>query len=87
METVLKGVVRAEKLKSPEDFIEEILKRVSKEHIQINYGILSWENHIDFLSKLALLKGKLLKGGEPDINNVSVSMINDWQRVQLNKLF
>ena len=77
----MKGVVRAEKLKSPEDFIEEILKRVSSEYIQKNYGIQSWDNYLDFLSKLAMLKGKLLKGGEPDINNVSVSMINDWQRV------
>lgn len=24
--------------------------------------------------------GKLLKGGEPDINNVSKSIIMDWQR-------
>jgi nuclear GTP-binding protein len=81
IETVLKGVVRAEKLKAPDDFVEAILTRVNKEYIQRQYTISEWTDHIDFLSKLALLKGKLMKGGEPDIKNVAVTMINDWQRV------
>ena len=25
--------------------------------------------------------GKLLKGGEPDVSQIAVSVINDWQRV------
>jgi nuclear GTP-binding protein len=33
VETVLKGVVRAERLKNPEDFIDTILSRVNKEYI------------------------------------------------------
>ena len=38
---------------------------------------------MDFLSKLALKNGRLMKGGEPDIKSVSVNMINDWQRGKL----
>ena len=81
VETVLKGVVRAEKLKDPEDFAESILSRVKKEYIQKHYNVYEWTDSIDFLSKMAAQKGKLLKGGEPDVKNVSVTLINDWQRV------
>ena len=83
METVLKGVVRAERLSEPSDFVAPILERVKAEYIQRRYGIASWEDHMDFLSKLALKNGKLMKGGEPDIKSVSVNMINDWQRGKL----
>ena len=75
--------MRAEKLKSPQDFIQDILDRIPKIYITRNYNIQSWNDSHDFLTQLAKVKGKLLKGGEPDINNVSVSMINDWQRVIL----
>ena len=83
VETVLKGVVRAERLSEPSDFVAPILERVKAEYIQRRYGIASWEDHMDFLSKLALKNGKLMKGGEPDIKSVSVNMINDWQRGKL----
>lgn len=81
METVLKGVVRAEKLSNPADFVVPMLERVSKEHIQRQYGINNWSSHMDFLSQLAVNKGKLLKGGEPDCDGVAKIMIFDWQRV------
>jgi ribosome biogenesis GTPase A len=35
----------------------------------------------DFLTKLAIKMGKLIKGGDPNLNNVAVQVINDWQRV------
>ena len=38
---------------------------------------------MDFLSQLALMKGKLLKGGEPDMSSVARAMINDFQRVNI----
>lgn len=83
VETVLKGVVRAERLDTPSDFISAILSRVKKEYLQRQYLISDWDDHIDFLTKIALRNGKLLKGGEPDLNNVAVSVINDWQRGKL----
>jgi hypothetical protein len=36
----------------------------------------------DFLTKLAIKMGKLIKGGDPNLNNVAVQVINDWQRVR-----
>ena len=44
------------------------------------YGIHDWVDADDFLKQLCLKTGKLLKGGEPDLNNISKQMIVDWQR-------
>ncbi|NXJ77917.1 NOG2 protein, partial [Trogon melanurus] len=77
---VLKGVVQVEKIKSPEDHISAVLERAKPEYIRRTYKIESWEDTEDFLEKLAARTGKLLKGGEPDIQNVSKMVLNDWQR-------
>ena len=82
-DTVLKGVVRAERLEEPTEFIPTILARVKQEHIQKHYLLSDWKDSTDFLEKLARRNGKLLKGGEPDVKNVAVSVINDWQRGKL----
>lgn len=81
VETVLKGIVRSERLGTPTDFISPILMRVKAEYIQKQYDIKSWTDSVDFLTQLAYIKGKLLKGGEPDLNCVARNVINDWQRV------
>ena len=83
VETVLKGVVRAERLDTPTDFIPAILSRVKKVYLQKQYLVRDWEDSTDFLTKLAMRNGKLLKGGEPDLHGVSISVINDWQRGKL----
>ena len=58
---ILKGVVRVENIPCPEDYIEEVLKRVKKEFIEKTYKIYEWEDHVDFLEKLAVKTGKLNK--------------------------
>uniref|UniRef100_A0A8D2KZR6 Nucleolar GTP-binding protein 2 n=1 Tax=Varanus komodoensis TaxID=61221 RepID=A0A8D2KZR6_VARKO len=58
---VLKGVVQVEKIKSPEDHIAAVLERAKPEYIRKTYKIDFWENAEDFLEKLALQTGKLLK--------------------------
>lgn len=60
-EIVLKGVVRVENLKCPEDHIAVILERAKKEYVQRTYSIDDWEDYLDFLAKLAKKSGKLLK--------------------------
>nr|XP_033810853.1 nucleolar GTP-binding protein 2 [Geotrypetes seraphini] len=79
-EIVLKGVVQVEKIQSPTDHIEAVLERAKPEYIRKTYKIESWEHAEDFLEKLAFRTGKLLKGGEPDIQTVSKMVLNDWQR-------
>ncbi|XP_034553369.1 nucleolar GTP-binding protein 2 [Notolabrus celidotus] len=77
---VLKGVVQVEKIKTPEEHIGAVLERAKPEYIQKTYRIPSWNDAEDFLEKLAMRSGKLLKGGEPDLSTVSKMVLNDWQR-------
>ncbi|NXE73780.1 NOG2 protein, partial [Cochlearius cochlearius] len=77
---VLKGVVQVEKIKNPEDHISAVLERAKPEYIRKTYKIDSWEDTEEFLEKLASRTGKLLKGGEPDVQTVSKMVLNDWQR-------
>uniref|UniRef100_A0A8C4Q0S3 Nucleolar GTP-binding protein 2 n=1 Tax=Eptatretus burgeri TaxID=7764 RepID=A0A8C4Q0S3_EPTBU len=79
-EIILKGVVQVEKVKTPEDYIPAVLDRVRPEYVQRLYHIDSWDSAEDFLEKMAARTGKLLKGGEPDKQNVSKMLLNDWQR-------
>lgn len=83
VDTVLKGVVRSERLKDPVDFVAPMLARLKVEHLQKVYGVQSWENDLDFLAKVARHKGKLLPSGEPDMPTIAKIMINDWQRGKL----
>eukprot|EP00158_Paraphelidium_tribonemae_P005789 Partr_v1_DN27524_c2_g1_i1_m30801 putative nucleolar gtp-binding protein len=77
---VLKGVIRIESLKQPEDHIPEVLSRVRDEYIRRTYGIQEWEDHIDFLTQLAKKSGKLHKGAEPDLHTVSKMVLHDFSR-------
>ncbi|XP_032901382.1 nucleolar GTP-binding protein 2 [Amblyraja radiata] len=79
-EIVLKGVVQVEKIKCPEDHIAAVLERAKAEYISKTYKIDCWTDPVDFLEKLAFRMGKLLKGGEPDVQTVSKMVLNDWQR-------
>merc|ERR550534_3556029 len=82
-EKVLKGVVQIEKLKTPEDFIPAVLERVKTEYLCRMYKLTSWTDPNDFIDQVSKRTGKLLKGGEPDINAVSKMILNDWQRGKL----
>lgn len=82
-EKVLKGVVRVELVQNPEDYIEEVIKRVRKEYLIKTYKVEGWNNATEFLEKMAARTGKLLKKGEPDISQVAKMVLNDWQRGKL----
>ncbi|GBP18999.1 Nucleolar GTP-binding protein 2 [Eumeta japonica] len=82
-EKVLKGVVRVELVQSPADYIEEVIKRVRKEYLIKTYKVDDWETATEFLEKMAARTGKLLKKGEPDVNQVAKMVLNDWQRGKL----
>lgn len=43
----------------------------------------TWTDAEDFLSKIALMAGRLLKGGEPDLSTVAKMVLNDFQRGKL----
>lgn len=80
---VLKGVVRVENVPQPEQYIDELLKRVKHEYILKTYSIDEFSSAEEFLEKLARKCGKLLKGAEPDLQTVAKMVLNDFQRGKL----
>ncbi|CDO74836.1 hypothetical protein BN946_scf185022.g6 [Trametes cinnabarina] len=86
--TVLKGVVRVEALATPSEHIPALMERVKPIYLSRTYGVplpdpsdpsRGWEPET-FLDKLARMKGRLLKGGEPDLEAVAKIMLSDWVR-------
>ncbi|GFR50420.1 hypothetical protein Agub_g12637 [Astrephomene gubernaculifera] len=77
---VLKGVVRVENLEDATHHVDPVLKRVKPEYLKRAYKIKEWKDTEDFLAQLARLSGKLLKGGEPDLNTAARMVLYDWQR-------
>jgi nuclear GTP-binding protein len=84
---VLKGVVRAERIEFPSNYIPEVLTRVKHKYLLQRYKLPSdtepWEDHEEFLKVLAMKMGKLRKGGEPDVEIVARMILYDWQRGRL----
>ena len=86
--TVLKGVVRVEALPTPSDHIPALMERVKPIYLSRTYGVplpdvedptKGWEPEV-FLDKLARMKGRLLKHGEPDLDSVAKIILSDWVR-------
>lgn len=77
---VLRGVVRVEKVDNPEQYIPALLGKVKRRHMEKTYGLTNWETATDLLELLARKGGRLLKGGEPDLDGVAKIMLNDFMR-------
>lgn len=83
-DSVLKGVVRAERLETPEDFVEAILEQVKPEHINAQYKLQEkWSDGQTLMESIARKSGRLLKGGDPCIRSAAIMLINDFQRGRL----
>jgi len=67
----------------PDQYIDELLKRVKQEYILKTYAIDEFSTADEFLEKLARKSGKLLKGAEPDLQTVAKMVLNDFQRGKL----
>lgn len=72
---VLKGVVRAEKIQDPEVHIQQILDRADRASLISIYGIEKWEDAQDYLEQLAIKMGKLIKGGDANVDAIARLMI------------
>ncbi|KAI9510774.1 NUC091 domain-containing protein [Russula earlei] len=82
--TVLKGVLRVEALPTPSEHLPELLMRAKPLYLAHTYGLNlpetgSWKAD-DFLDMLARANGRLLKGGEPDIEGAAKIVLSDWVR-------
>ena len=80
---LLKGVVRVENVENPAQYIAAMLKKCKPWHIERTYGVKDWSDSDDFLKMLSRKSGRLLKGGEPDLDGVAKMVINDFLRGKL----
>lgn len=80
--------MRVEALPTPSDHVPAVMERVKPLYLSRTYGIplpdesdktKSWDPE-EFLDKLARMKGRLLKHGEPDLDSVAKIILSDWVR-------
>jgi nuclear GTP-binding protein len=76
---VLRNSIKVELLEDPVQPVSFIIDKVPKEQLINVYDIGSFSNADDFLTQLALQRGRF-KGGEPDLEGVARSVLNDWNR-------
>ncbi|KAG0216981.1 P-loop containing nucleoside triphosphate hydrolase protein [Mortierella sp. GBAus27b] len=77
-ELLLRNCVKVELLEDPILPVELIVGRCEKEQLMEMYGVPLFEDVNDFLVHLARLRGKLKRGGIPDIFSAARSILNDW---------
>ena len=77
---ILRGVARVEKVENPEQYIAALLGKVKKHHMERTYELGGWNNSTEFLELLARKGGRLLRGGEPDLDGVAKMVLNDFMR-------
>jgi nuclear GTP-binding protein len=77
---LLRGVVRVENVENPEQYIPAVLAKCKPQHIERTYSLKGFKDHIEFLELLARKAGRLLHGGEPDVDGVAKMVINDFLR-------
>lgn len=73
---VLKGVVRVEHLSAPSEHIPYLIERVKPQYLKRTYDIEDWTDAEDFLTKVAVRRGKLKRGGEPELDAVAKIILN-----------
>lgn len=80
---VLRGVVRVEKVEHPEQYISAVLDRVKRHHMEKTYDLRGWTGATNLLELLARKSGRLLRGGEPDLDGIAKMVLNDFMRGKL----
>lgn len=79
-ELLLRGSVRVENVEWPAQYVEAVLRRVQPKHLQRTYEVTGYTDSTSFLELLCRKMGRLLKGGEPDLDAVARIVLNDWIR-------
>jgi nuclear GTP-binding protein len=79
-ELLLRGSIRVENVEWPAQYVEAVLRRVEPKHLQRTYEVSGYKDSTGFLELLCRKQGRLLKGGEPDLDAVARIVLNDWIR-------
>jgi nuclear GTP-binding protein len=72
-----------ENVEHPAQYVDAVLHRTQTRHIERTYDIklADYDNDaVEFLSILARKGGRLLRGGEPDVDGVAKMVLNDFLR-------
>ncbi|KAF2151947.1 nucleolar GTP-binding protein 2 [Myriangium duriaei CBS 260.36] len=77
---LLRGVVRIENVENPEQYVAAAMRKVKRHHLERTYDVKNWTNATEFLEVLARKGGRLLKGGEADMDGVAKMVLNDFLR-------
>ncbi|MHA1506734.1 MAG: GTPase [Candidatus Asgardarchaeia archaeon] len=76
------GAIRAENIRNPPMAaikLIEYLKSMDPNILVKTYG-MDCEDPAEFLEELAIRRGRIMKGGVPDIDEASRIIIRDWQK-------
>jgi nuclear GTP-binding protein len=76
---LLRGSVRVENVEYPAQYIDTVLKRVQPKYLQRTYELKEpVTDAVTFLEIICRKSGRLLKGGEADIDGAAKMVLNDW---------
>jgi nuclear GTP-binding protein len=75
---LLRNVIRVEDLPDPCVPVEIIIRKVSKDTLKRIYNIEDYETTQELLANIARKRGRLLKGGIPDVNDAGRLVVKDW---------
>ncbi|RXK41329.1 hypothetical protein M231_01479 [Tremella mesenterica] len=77
-EMMLRNCIKAELVEDPIVPVEVILDKVGPEILCKMYDIPPYSDVREFLIRVALTRGRLGKGGIPDLDAAAVSVLRDW---------
>jgi len=75
---VLKNIIKVGDVKDPVGPMEDILAKVNKSQLLIQYEIADFSTTTEFLTNIAFRRGKLGKGGIPDLQGAAKMILQDW---------
>jgi nuclear GTP-binding protein len=75
---LLRNCISVDQIEDPEGAVEGILRRCAREKLMALYAIPGFETTQDFLSHIAVKRGKVGKGGVPDREGAARAVLQDW---------
>lgn len=78
--TLLLNCLRVECIEDPILPVSQILERIPKSQMMVTYNVLNYNCAEEFLGYVGRARGKLKKGGVPDLDAAARLVLNDWNR-------
>eukprot|EP01026_Neomeris_dumetosa_P039032 TRINITY_DN3196_c0_g2_i2.p1 TRINITY_DN3196_c0_g2~~TRINITY_DN3196_c0_g2_i2.p1 ORF type:complete len:320 (-),score=83.30 TRINITY_DN3196_c0_g2_i2:575-1501(-) len=75
---VLRNAVALDKLDDPIAPVFKIVERVGKKNLMKMYKVSNFEDADEFLKLVASVRGKMKKGGTPDLEAAALVVLQDW---------